>query len=299
MKNADITFLNLFVKFLRVMPHGFSLAFGKFAGKILRFILWKKTDRCESRCVMSLGVGVTVARDIVRKSFINLGMSAAEFICLPEVISEIDRFVSFPEDSINFLRSALSRGNGAILMTQHMANWEYAAARVVHEGIPLHAIYTPQRDKNAESIIMNIRENVSCMSMIDSNTGLREIFKVLKAGETLVVMQDLDARKDGIISEFLGLPASTHDGIVKLYRKFHCPVIPAQYFRDNKDPSKHHIILNEILSDKNDINGLPFGEDIKESIRMCNMAVEKRVKERPEQWLWLLDRWEYTLGKKI
>ena len=291
--------MKFLVKLLRLMPHRLALAFGRFIGRILRLVLWKKTDRCESRCVLSLGVGITIARSIVRNSFINLGMSAVEFIRLPEIISRIDEFVEFPEDSINVLRSALSRGNGAILMCQHMANWEYAAARVIHEGIPLHAVYTPQRDETAESIIMGTRQNVSRMAMIDSNTGLREIFKVLRSGETLVIMQDLDARKDGRPSEFLGLPARTHEGIVKLYRRFKCPVISAEYWRDEKDPSLHHIRLKGILSDESDINGRPFGEDLDASIRMCNSMVEQRVRDRPGQWLWLLDRWEYTLRKKI
>ena len=167
------------------MPHNFALAFGRFAGKILRLILWRKTDKCESRCVKSLGVGVTISRGIIRDSFANLGMSVAEFIRLPKVISHIDELVDFPEDSINVLRSALSRGNGAILMCQHFANWEYAAARVIHEGFKLHAVYTPQRDKSAESIIMSTRRNISHMAMIDSNTGLREVFRVLKPEGTL------------------------------------------------------------------------------------------------------------------
>ena len=291
--------MNFLIKIIRFMPHKLALSFGRLVGRLLHLILWEKVNRAEARCVLSLGVGVTIARKIVRDSYINFGMSVVEFICLPKIIKKVDNIVDFPKPSIEFLRSALSRGHGAILMCQHMANWEYAAARVIFEGIPLHSIYTPQRDKGVEALIMSTRQDVSGMSMIDSDTGLREIFRVLKSGETLVVMQDLDARGDGVPSEFLGLPARTHDGIVKLYRKFKCPVICAEYWRDERDPSKHHIILNEILSDKNDINGLPFGEDIKESIRMCNMAVEKRVKERPEQWLWLLDRWEYTLGKKI
>lgn len=289
--------LKFFVGLIRFMPHRFAIAFGRFAGRILRLILWKITDRCEARCVKALGLGVSLSREIIRDSFANLGMSVTEFIRLPKVISRISSIVDFPEESIDVLRSALSRGNGAILMCQHYANWEYAAARVINEGFRLHAVYTPQRDKNAENIIMSTRRDISHMAMIDSNTGLKEIFRVLKAGEVLVIMQDLDARKDGIPSEFLGLPARTHEGIVKLYRKFHCPVIRAEYWRDEHNPSRHHISLNGILSDMKDINGRPFGEDIPASIRMCNEHIESLIRKRPGQWLWLLDRWQYTLGR--
>ena len=280
------------------MPHGFALAFGRFIGRLLRLVLWKVTDRCEARCVKSLGVGVTVARGIIRDSFENLGMSVAEFIRLPRVISRIDEIVDFPEESVSVLRSALSRGKGAILMCQHYGNWEYAAARVIHEGFRLHAVYTPQRDKAVEAVIMSTRQEVSHMAMIDSNTGLREIFRVLKAGEVLVVMQDLDARQDGIESEFLGLPARTHEGIIHLYRRFHCPVIHGVYWRDENNPSRHHILLPGILSDMKDDCGRAFGSDMAGSIRMCNAQIEGVIRRRPGQWLWLLDRWHYTLGRQ-
>ena len=287
--------MNFLVKLIRLMPHRFALAFGRFAGRVLRLLLWEKVNRCESRCVSSLGFGVTISRSVIKKSFENLGMSAAEFIRLPKVISRIDELVDFPQESVEILRSALSRGRGAILMTQHFANWEYAAARVIHEGFRLHAIYTPQRDRAVEAVIMSTRQDTSRMSMIDSDTGLREVFRVLRAGEILVVMQDLDARKEGLPSEFLGLPARTHDGIVKLYRKFQCPVIHAEYWRDENDPSHHHINFHGIFSDECDSNGRPFGEDMNESIRMCNEKIERFITKRPHQWLWLLDRWEYTL----
>ena len=286
------------MKFLRICPHRVALLIGNLIGRLLRLILWKKVDRCESRCVKALGVGVTLAREIIKKSFINLGMSAVEFIRIPVIKPRITELVNFPEESQNLLRSALSRGRGAILMCTHMANWELAAARVIQAGFALNSVYTPQRDNKIDNIIKNIRENFSGMHMITSEGGgLREIFKTLKSGGIIVIMQDLDARQDGIITKFLGMDASTHEGIAKLYKKFKCPVIAAKYFRDWANPERHYIELNEILSDRLDKNGLEFGEDIKSSIELSNQFIENLIKETPEQWLWLLDKWEYTQGK--
>ncbi len=278
------------MKFLRICPHRVALFIGNLIGRLLRLILWEKVDRCEYRCVKALGIGVTLAREIIKKSFINLGMSAVEFIRIPVIKSRITELVNFPEESQNLLRSALSRGRGAILMCTHMANWELAAARVIQAGFALNSVYTPQ--------IEDIRENFSGMHMITSEGGgLREIFKTLKSGGIIVIMQDLDARQDGIITKFLGMDASTHEGIAKLYKKFKCPVIAAKYFRDWANPERHYIELNEILSDRLDKNGLEFGEDIKSSIELSNQFIENLIKETPEQWLWLLDKWEYTQKK--
>lgn len=287
------------MKFLRLIPHNLALAFGKLIGKILYLVLWQKTDRCEARCVKSLGVGVTLAREIVRKSFINLGMSAVEFIRLPKIKPRISQLADFPEESRRLLLEAQSRGHGVILMSSHMANWELAAIRVINCGFTLHVVYTPQRNQGgANDIIMDIRNQTPEMKMIDSNTGLREIFRTLKAGGIIVIMQDLDARKDGVITNFLGLPASTHEGIVKLYRKFQCPVVPVHYVRDENNPEHHIVTMPEILSDKTDRNNKPFGEDLLDSLEMCNEVIEGWIRERPDLWMWLMDRWDFTLGKK-
>ena len=282
------------------MPHRAALAFGRGLGRLARLILWKKTDRCEARCVTALGVGITSARKIIKESFSNMGMSIIEFIRFPNMKKNLDRYMSFDEDSKKILREAISRGRGVILMTSHMANWELAAMRSISDGFPLDVIYTPQRNQGgANEIIFNIRTQVIGMKLISNKGGdLKKIFRALKAGETLVIMQDLDARSEGVATNFLGIPASTRDGVVKLYQKFHCPVVPAQFVRDSKHPERHKIILKEIISDRTDSNGRPFGEDLKASLDLCNEVIEGWIKNYPGQWLWMMDRWESTFRKK-
>ena len=277
--------LKIVVKFLRLLPHRTALALGRFLGLVLRLFLWKKVDRAEARCVASLGVGVTTARGIVRGSFMNLGMSVVEFVRFPVMKTRVAEYIDFPEDSQRVLREALSRGHGVILMTSHMANWELAALRVIDAGFELHAVYTPQRnDGGVESMIAEIRTRTTGMKIIDNHKGLREIFRVLKAGGIVVIMQDLDARKDGVMGEFLGLPASSHDGLVKLSEKFGSAVVATHYVREKGKPEHHLVEMKEVE---------------RPTVEGCNRVIEGWIRERPELWLWLMDRWEYTLGRKF
>ncbi|MBQ7219697.1 MAG: lysophospholipid acyltransferase family protein [Synergistaceae bacterium] len=285
--------INILVKLLRIMPHRMALCLGRIIGRILHLVLWKKVDRCEAKCVKALGVGVTLAREIVRESFLNLGMSAVEFVRLPVMLGKIEELMSFPEESQRVLRSALSREKGVLLMTSHMANWEMAAARVIHAGFPLHAVFTSQREQEVNELILDVRNSFG-MYVIDSDKVMREIFRVLKANGIVVIMQDLDARREGVMSEFLGLPASTHDGIVKLARKFGSAIVPVHYVRDKNNPAHHVVEMPEILNDRPG-----FGDDMTESLKVCNDVIGEWIRERPELWLWLMDRWESTLGKNV
>ena len=281
------------------MPHRLALAFGRSLGRLLRLILWKKTDRCESRCVMSLGIGITTAREIIRKFFMHFGMSVIEFIRVPVIKPRIKDFVNFQPESVKLFRESIEKGKGVIVMDTHMGNWEISAIRVAAEGFEVCPIATQQRnDAGVNDIVNEIRSLTPEVRLIDSSNGLREVIRTLRAGGVVVIMQDLDARKDGIITNFLGMPASTHDGIVKLYRKFKCPVLPVRFMRDKDNPSHHQIIIPCDLSTQCDRNGLPFGEDMNGSLEMCNEIIESWIRDKPEQWMWLMDRWEYVFRQK-
>ena len=249
----------------------------------------------------ALGVGITLARDIIKESYVNMGMSVVEFIRFPNMKAKVNDFAIFDDESKKIFTEAISRGHGVILMVAHMDNWELSAMRVISDGFPLHVVYTPQRNQGgANDIITNIRTETEGMLLIgNKGAGLREIFRALRSGGTVVIMQDMDARRDGVLTNFLGLPASTHDGIVKLYQKFKCPVIPVRIARDSENPSRHSVTFTEILSDRLDKNGRPFGEDLEASLELCNKVIENWIRETPGQWLWLMDRWEFTLGKEI
>ena len=277
--------IKILIFLIRLMPHKISLSFGRLIGRILRLVLWKKTDRCEARCVEALGVGVTIAREIIKRSYMNLGMSAIEFIRFPKMFSDVKKYMSVDDESIKLFRDSLSKGNGIIFIVAHMDNWELAAMRMINEGFELNAVYTPQKNKGGiNDEIMRIRTEIIKMKMTDNKgAGLREIFRTLKNNGSVVIMQDLDARKDGIITNFLGLPASTHDGVIKLHERFNSPVIGVKCTRD-KNYWHHELKLREI-------------KDI--SLEGCNKFIEDMIKENPDLWLWLMDRWEYTKRKNL
>jgi KDO2-lipid IV(A) lauroyltransferase len=221
-----------------------------------------------------------LARKIIKDSYANMGMIFTEFFNLKSR-EEAVKLVSFIGEE--HLREALKKRRGVIIMTAHLANWEIIAAAICHHGYHLNAIYTPQRNiAGIEDFLSEQRERVCGMGLVPSEgAGMKEAFKVLKRGEILCILQDLDARADGVISEFLGLPASSHVGIIKLSRRYDCPIIPARVVREKK--GKYLALFYPPLS---------LDVDMEKSLHMCNNIVESWVREHPDQWMWILDRWE-------
>jgi KDO2-lipid IV(A) lauroyltransferase len=262
------------------LPNGAAAKLGSFLGTVLWFFSWKRVNRLENRCVKSLGVGVTIAREIIKGSYANMGRSFLEFFNMKSR-KEAAGLVSIIGEE--HLREALSKGRGVIIMTAHLSNWEIIAAALCNYGYPLNVIYTPQRNTaGIEDSFREQRVKVTGMGLIPSEgVGMKEVFKVLKRGEILCILQDLDARSDGVVSKFLGLPASTHTGIVKLHNRFNCPIIPGRTVRDKQ--GKYFVHFYPQLS----LDG-----DMEKSLNICNNIVESWVREHPDQWMWILDRWE-------
>lgn len=247
-------------------------------------------DRAEARCVSVLGVGVTIARRIVRSSYANMGRSVMEFARLSQLRPQVASLVTIKGKE--YLDEAIARGKGVLIMTAHMGNWELGGARMVADGYAIAPLYTPQKNVGGvNDIISNLRSSVAGMEMIPSEgLGMREIFRALQKGKQLVFLQDLDARNEGVIVPFLGLPASTATGIIKMHRKFNAPVVPVLALR-NPDGITHTVYIHKILSDLPDKDGNLFGLNVEKSLEMCNNVVAEWVAAHPEQWMWLLDRW--------
>ena len=241
----------------------------------------------------ALGVGVTVARRIVKSSYVNVGKSAVEFAVLPR-LSRVLASIAFIEGK-KYMDEAVARGKGVVIMAAHMGNWELGGARMVAEGYAITPIYTPQRNTGGvNDLVSALRGSAAGMEMIPSEgLGMRGIFRALRKGKLLVFLQDLDARKDGVIVPFLGLPSSTAVGIVKMHRRFGSPIVPVLCLR-NPDGVTHTIRVHEILSDLPDEDGNLFGVNMEKSLKMCNNILADWVAEHPEQWMWLLDRWGST-----
>ena len=272
--------LKLFITFIKKLPHGIVIRIGSFLGVVLWFFSYRRVSRLETYCVSSLGLGVTLSRKVIKDSYANMGRLVCEFFSIKSR-EEVPKLMSLVgEDN---LREALKKGRGVIIMTAHLGNWEIAAAAGCYHGYPLHVIYTPQRNTaGVEDVLREQREKISGIGFISSDrTGMKEVFRVLERGEILVILQDLDARADGVESEFFGLPAKSHIGLFKLSKHFNCPVIPGRAVRDEKGES-FYIFYPQLSLD----------EDIEKSIRICNNILESWIREHPDQWMWILDRWK-------
>lgn len=285
-------FIRLFQKIVLFLPHSWGVLLGGWAG----FLLWgadkSHVDAAEARCVRVLGVGVTRARRIVRRSYMNLGRGAAEFLRFPVMGKNLVRYVHVHGEAN--LAAAYAEGRGVILLTAHFGNWELAAARIASMGYPMNAIGADQRYSVITDLIASLRREGGVQTL-GKGFDLRRSLECLKRGELLGVLLDQDPRDQGMVVPFLGVPASTPIGPVKMVHKRQARVVPLFILR-HKDGVHHDLYLLPALEGK---EGKPFGEDLLHSLEQCNQVLSAWIEKYPDHWMWLYPRWASTQGKEI
>ena len=277
--------LSAFRKIVTSLPHQAAVMLGGFVGSIIPLFTRNKLKEATDRCAKVLDIPRKEASLIVKGAYRNFGKSTAEFIRIPVMAHKLDEIVTVNGEEN--LREAYEAGKGVFIVTGHIGNWEYAGAWCAQHGYPMNGLGTDQRDERITNLIMELR-NAGGMKALGKASDLKAMIRALQAGEIIAVPVDQDAKKAGIVSPFLGYPASTPIGMAKLADKLGCAVVPAYCVRWL---DTHKLELNFLPALKGR-DGKPYGKDLQGSIDDCNEVISGWIRKYPDQWMWMYPRWE-------
>jgi KDO2-lipid IV(A) lauroyltransferase len=129
-------------------------------------------------------------------------------------------------------------------------------------------------------------------TLVDSGRGASfQIAAALDRGAHLGMLVD-QRIGSGISVPFFGRPALTNTLPARLAREYDCPVHGARAVR--LPGGRLHLELTPEIVLPRDHHGLV---DVEAATRRINEIVEGWVREHPDQWFWLHDRWRQD-GRK-
>jgi Kdo2-lipid IVA lauroyltransferase/acyltransferase len=175
-------------------------------------------------------------------------------------------------------------GKAGIIFGAHYGNWELSAAIGRSLGVPITALYRPPRNPFVGAELERRRYFVE--KLVASNRGAAlQVAGALMRGSHIGVI--IDQRiSEGPLIPFFGRPAHSNPIVGLLARHFECPVHGARSIR---------LPGGRFLAEFSPPLELPRDEkgrvDADATNRLVHGIVESWVRERPEQWLWVHDRW--------
>lgn len=227
------------------------------------------------------------ARRIVRRSYQNFAMMFGEFLHLRAASRESVRAYC-DIDRPDRIEDALSQGRGAILLTAHLGNWEVFGARYAQD-FPLTAVARPTSNRGVESHIASIRAAAGIEVVSKYETG-RNALRVLKSGRTLCILPDQHAGDDGALLPMFGHPTRIVTSLARIALLSGAPVMPIFGVRRTPWLADGRIISRVAPSFHIEKSG-DREIDVLNGTRRVVHEIETIIRQYPEQWLWVHNRW--------
>ncbi len=275
-----------FLKFFYLISRFLSLKHSSFLGGILLSLYGLVSSR-NKIALSNLSIAFPKLpqinkKKIIRRMWFNFGRLLGEYSHLPSIKTLNNKNVEI--QGIENLLEPLRLKKGCIFFSAHLGNWELTSHPLTEQGYKISFIYRAPNNKLVDDLLRNIRLEYGVDLIKKGPEGAKDCIKILKKKENLGMLVD-QKMNDGVPINFFGKKAMTASAVAKLALKFKCPIVPAVCLRVKG--IKFKIIYYKKISYKK-IKELKTEEKI---INFINKYVEQWVRENPDQWIWVHNRW--------
>jgi Kdo2-lipid IVA lauroyltransferase/acyltransferase len=222
-------------------------------------------------------------RDVARAAWAEIGRTSGEF-------PHMHKFAAFLRDGRITLDGAehfaAAAKTGAVFISGHFSNWEVMGVGIVASGVTSHFTYRPANNPLIDKRIIDTRRRYGInLQAAKGETGGMGLMRALARKECIVLMND-QKYNSGIAAPLFGYDCMTADGPTRFALRFRVPLIPLSVKRigDVRFAVKVHEPIQL------DYDAAPQDE-IPAAVVRINRFMEARIREAPEQWFWVHQRW--------
>jgi len=181
---------------------------------------------------------------------------------------------------LDVLKAAQAAGKGAIIVSGHFGQWEAVRAAIKMHGLESGAVYRPHKNRHYERRIRAGIEAGGKPILATGHVGTRALVRHLRDGGIISILLD-EKYAEGVPLPFLGHDALTSLSAAQLALKYDLPMIPAYGIR--VDGGDAFCVEFEAP--------IPHGDSLTMT-RAFNDSLSARIMADPDQWYWMLRRWD-------
>ena len=225
----------------------------------------------------------------------NLGHQLIEYAFIAELAESFDpdhlEDGPFTVDGLEHLYALRDSGKPGIIFGAHFGNWELAPAVSQKLGVPITGLYRPPKNRYLAEEMERLRGDYISTLVASGRGAAMRVAGALRSGHTVGILVD-QRIAEGDIIPFMGRPSLSNPAVGVLARLFDCPVHGA--YAKRMPNGRFHLLMTPPLDLPRDAKGKV---DADATNVMVHGIVEEWVREAPEQWLWVHDRWRYGRRK--
>ncbi|MEN0039821.1 MAG: lipid A biosynthesis lauroyl acyltransferase [Pseudomonadota bacterium] len=287
--------VGLLLKGLRQLPPERSTAIAERIGRRLAPILPRSKLARKNLQLAFPEKSDAEIEQLLRGVWGNVARGIAEYVFLDQLfdfdvenptagrieVSGIDQFVKLRDS-----------GKPVIIFTGHTGNFEILPIAAAAYDLNVTAMFRPPNNRFLAEKLMKARSTASG-HLVPSRVGAAwSLARILDQDKAVGLLVD-QAFTTGPRITFMGREASANPLAAKLARQYDCDIHPARCVRlpNGRFRLELYDAIDIPRTDKGDV-------DVLETTILINDIVEGWVRDEPEQWLWLHDRWKIKANPK-
>ena len=269
----------------RILPVDTASSLGGKIGRTLGPFL-PMTMRAQRNLIMAFpdksGEEIT---HIVRGMWENLGRTAGEYPHLRRLRCYENKG-RVDVQGTALLDQIQDSGEPHIFFSGHFANLELEGTSITGRNMPLTIVYRAANNPLVDYLLLQIRKHgIGATFVPKGKSGARELIAALGEGRHVGLLVD-QKMNDGISVPFFGRDTMTAPALAQLALKSDRPIVPLQIER--LQGASFRITLHPPL----EIHKSEDREtDVYNVMVEVNKYLESWIRQRPEQWFWLHNRW--------
>jgi tetraacyldisaccharide 4'-kinase len=187
------------------------------------------------------------------------------------------------------LHDAIARGNGTILISAHWGGWEVAGLALMARVRNVRTVARPLDNELLEADLQKLRAKTGA-EVVDRRKAARLLMRSLAENGVVVLLPDQAVLpREGVLTPFLGRPAWTTPVPAKMALRADATIVFAFCIPDGL---RHRVEFVESIHAAEFADPVALTEHI-------NEVISRRIRERPELWLWMHDRWKWTGEREV
>ena len=269
---------------MKMLPIDAASGLGGWLGRIVgpRLRLSERAHRNLSRAYPDMTAEARAG--IVADMWEHLGRVAAEFPHLSSLrIHEGGNRIEVLNGGI--LDRIRESGRPAIFFSGHIGNWELLPHVIIQRRVPMDFVYRAANNRMVEWLYRSARKPTGGGLIPKGSHGARMLIKTLREGRSIGMLVD-QKMNDGVPVPFFGRDAMTATALAELALRYDCPIVGIRAERLAGARFRITFFGPFDMPRTGDRSA-----DVKTTMTLVNATLEGWIRDRPEQWLWLHNRW--------